>query len=129
MTVVKLTEIPIPKKIPGNIVVWIDANITQNSTAFNQIIESCGFTDFDLIQLVSNEHFQTWLNEFKHTLSLPGVKVHFITNMNRPPFPAADDPNPKPQGIHTLDIIRSFNATAKVVYYIGNVAKTKQTLT
>jgi hypothetical protein len=28
VTWVHLVEIPIPKKIPGNIVVWIDANIS-----------------------------------------------------------------------------------------------------
>ena len=49
-----LVEIPIPKKIPGNIVVWIDANIYENSKAFNTITETNKYKNCDLIQLVSN---------------------------------------------------------------------------
>ena len=121
VTWVKLVEIPIPKKIPGNIIVWIDANIYENSKAFNKIIQVNKYTDCDLIQLVSNEHFEMWLKQFKETLSLPGVTVHFITNMNRPP-------NYKQEGIQTLEIIRGFNETAKVIFYIGNIVKTKELL-
>jgi hypothetical protein len=66
--------------------VWIDANIYENSKAFNRIIETNGYQNCDLIQLVSNEHFELWLQEFKDTLSLPGVNVQFISNMNRPPY-------------------------------------------
>jgi hypothetical protein len=39
--------------------------------------------NFDLIQLESNEHLITWLNEFKYIYDLPQLKLHFITNMNR----------------------------------------------
>jgi hypothetical protein len=39
VTFVRLEELPIPKKIPGNIVVWIDSNIKENSKAFNKIVK------------------------------------------------------------------------------------------
>ncbi len=32
---VKLLELPIPKKIPGHIIVWIDANTSENLETFN----------------------------------------------------------------------------------------------
>lgn len=67
----RLLEIPVPKKIPGHIVVWIDKNIDENFKAFSKITSRNNLTDFDLIQLISNEHFEIWLDEFKHILSLP----------------------------------------------------------
>ena len=47
--------------------------------------------------------------------------MQFISNMNRSPFY-------KQEGLNTLEIIRSFNKKAKVIFYIGNVIKTRDIL-
>lgn len=115
-------EIPVPKKVPGNIVVWIDANVDESLKTFTKIVELKGLHNYDLIQLVSNEHFEIWLSEFKHILSLPGVKVHFISNMNRPPLF-------QQEGIKTLEIVRSFDQKSIFIFYIGDVKKSYDILT
>jgi hypothetical protein len=70
--------------------------------------------DFDLIQLESNEHFIIWLDEFRYILDLPHVSLYFITNMNRSPRVEGK----KPEGIETLEIVRSFSQTAKLIFFI-----------
>lgn len=77
-------------------------------------MKNLNLTDFDLIQLESNEQLLMWLNTYGHIMDLPNVKVHFITNMNR-------SQERKEEGIDTLKMIRSFTKEAIVVFYINGV--------
>ena len=82
---VKLLELPMPKRVPGHAVVWVDSNLEENFNYFEQIKYDMDLHNFDLIQLESNDHLKSWLNAYRHVLDMPDMKVHFITNMNRPP--------------------------------------------
>jgi hypothetical protein len=58
---VSLIELPVPKKVSGNIVVWIDANVDENYEAFELIKNCAHMIDTEIIQLESNEIFKIWL--------------------------------------------------------------------
>jgi hypothetical protein len=103
-----------PKRVPGHAVVWVDNNLEENFKYFEEIKFDIKLKNFDLIQLESNDHLKSWLNAYRHVLDMPGMKVHFITNMNRPPMY-------QKEGIDTLEIIRSFDKTTPVVFFINGI--------
>lgn len=72
-----------PKKIPGDIVVWVDANMKENYQSFNKYCYQNGIKNLEIIQLKSNEHFETWIQQYRSILNIPNVKIHYITNLNR----------------------------------------------
>jgi ribosomal protein S18 len=72
-----------PKKIPGDIVVWIDANMKENYQTFNKTCYFNNIKNLEIIQLKDNEHLQTWIQEYKSILGIPNVRLHYITNLNR----------------------------------------------
>jgi hypothetical protein len=51
VTYVTLIELPVPKKVSGNIVVWIDTNVDENYETF-ELIKNCTYMiDTEIIQL------------------------------------------------------------------------------
>jgi hypothetical protein len=48
---VTLIELPVPKKVSGNIVVWVDANVDENYETFELIKNYAHMIDTEIIQL------------------------------------------------------------------------------
>jgi hypothetical protein len=51
VTWVTLIELPVPKKVSGNIVVWVDANVDENYETFELIKNYAHMIDTEIIQL------------------------------------------------------------------------------
>lgn len=48
---IKLKELPLPKKIPGRLIVWVDTNYKQNARDFNEIVTANKLTNTEIVQL------------------------------------------------------------------------------
>ena len=106
----------------ANFVIWIDPSFNEGKQIFSRVQLPAETTVFE--QLKSTYELEGWIGRHKDLFNDKSANLIFITNMTRQENNSVNEY----AGIDAAKIIRQYNKTTPIFFYIGNIETAKKSL-